>query len=639
MIDRRFASNFLGGWVTQEGTPADVFLRYAPSLRTNGGGRYRVGLETGEGQHVLITSFGFRPDAARQLSLRWVQPVLQTEVAATVALEAEISNVSAAELVNIPIRLIEPYGYGLAVQEEAEKTVDRLQPGEKKILSWKIKAQRPDAVNLGKPWEVALKARGMMMTGPALVSVADNRPGTLYYVMTEDLEPIDSAGYGTRWGNAGGWLDPEEFRVQIIHKAEALNKIAEKYGAKWTHYLAMPVLRGGEWAASQSTRPNWKQTLADIKTSVTEQSVRGHEYALHLHGDYDPRVSGNLLSYNPVDDGFWANHLKHGWAHQYGREGSPDDINTRIGILYDHQTRLSEWVKYSPEGQPITARTGSFDFGNRPEVEAASLKAYRQTGLWGNSDAGGNMDGLSSGGDYGREIYITSPNNINVPLQQLKEPGLVEFRPTPRQPILYDVDSADVMNRKTAEGVTAFLKDGKIRSGVHAVVGFSHAMLIMGEPDWRSTTGGKFQSLSEHLAYLKNNYVAKKLMRFGTAKELVRDYLDYYWPEPLALYGKLLNEERGSSVFAMDILGKDIPIDTLHPRQLEIACPLYLRESAYKAAVFKNGRQIGLTYLFMDDKRLVSFVVDDRSATYTLKIYHDSHLRDRLLTLYRWIYG
>ena len=124
------------------------------------------------------------------------------------------------------------------------------------------------------------------------VAVADPRPGMIYYVMTEDLEPIDSAGYPAAWGNANGWLEPQELSVQMVAKAETVNNIAGKYGAKWTHYIAMPVLQAAGWAATQSSSGQWLKIIAEIKQSITSQSALGHEYALHMHSDYDPYLPG-----------------------------------------------------------------------------------------------------------------------------------------------------------------------------------------------------------------------------------------------------------------------------------------------------------------------------------------------------------
>ena len=112
-----------------------------------------------------------------------------------------------------------------------------LAPGESTELRWKIRGPAAHEVNLNRPWEYTVAVS--LPSGERTYAVAraedgDPRPGRLFYVLTEDLEPMDSAGYPNRHtGNRNAWLDPEEFRVQLIDKSEALNRIAERYGAKW----------------------------------------------------------------------------------------------------------------------------------------------------------------------------------------------------------------------------------------------------------------------------------------------------------------------------------------------------------------------------------------------------------------------
>lgn len=139
--------------------------------------------------------------------------------------------------------------------------------------------------------------------------------------MTDDLEPADGAGYEFNWGNKNGWLDHEEYYVQLVEK---LNYIANQYGAKWTHYTAIPALLAGEWVATKSQHTAWLETMMKIKQSIKQESLQ-HEYAIHMHSDYDPYLSQNVLSYNAESDGLWANHLNHGWAHLLSSEGTYEE--------------------------------------------------------------------------------------------------------------------------------------------------------------------------------------------------------------------------------------------------------------------------------------------------------------------------
>lgn len=619
-LDARYTANYVGDWLTFNENIAGVFAAQLPSVR-GPASRYRISVEVGQGQHALITAWDLGTDYTRAVSLSLPSARLTAALGETVPLTAEVENVSGRPLANVAVELVEPYGYGLVAGADRVQAVGTLAPGEKRRLAWQVKAQRPDAVNFGQPWPLAFTVNGTAMPVKATVAVNDPRPGRVFYVMTEDLEAIDAAGYPVAWGNADGWLQPQELVTQMVSKAEKVNGIAAKYGAKWTHYIAWPLVRAAEWAAGQSATGRWPEAVAAIKRSVREQASGGHEYALHLHSDYDPYLPGNVLSYNPAVDGLWADHLRHGWAHSLGREGSFNDYASRTGFLYSYQREMDELLAESGQGQLITSRVGSFDFGDGPASEAASIRTYHRVGLWGSSDADGNQGGITAA-DWGRAIYLTKPDDINSPAVDLKNIGLVEFRPTPRDFIGYDSQSAAVMNAKADAGMAYYTAGGQVRPGVHAIVGFTHAMFVMGEGNWQAVEGGQFAALDAHLAYLKAGYVDSGLLTFATADELVRAYLDYYAPCPVAVYGPRRAAGWGVSEYPVVILGRDIPIDAAHPHTVTMKYPLYLRDSAYRISVLKNGEPICSTWGLPTPANSITFTVDDGKAQYSLKIYH-----------------
>lgn len=615
-IDRRKTNNYQGDWVSGRARSSAFFD--GTGLDVSRASSFKVSLEIGDGQHALITTFQSVSTELEGLRLSWRIPPAGIRRGDKFTVEAEIQNIGGHHIESRKVTLTEPFGYGLIVDGPAELTLSDLAPGASARVSWQMIAQRPSMVNLGQPWPVRLQIGGRLFTSELRVTVVDPEPGRVFYVMTEDLEPMDSAGYPTRWGNANGWLDPEEFEVQLIGKAEALNRIAEKYGAWWTHYLAMPALAAGEWAATQSIKSDWRNVLEKIQESVRRESARGHEYSLHLHSDYDPEVPGNVLSYHPGLDGFWANHMRHGWAHSFPVEGDIRQRSTRTGILYYYQKILSDWTRAHPRGELVTARTGSFDFGNGTESEAMSMRAYRAANLWGNSDADGNASGLTSV-DYPNAVYLTPPDDINAPATDLRRLGLVEFKPTPRQPLMYDIDNAQVMNAKSVAGMTAYTENGQVKPGIHAIVGFSHAMFVMGVPDWRSTSGGHYRELDDHLRFLKTEYVDKGLLSFGTGTDLVKAYLDYFTPEPMVFLGGILESSEEGVEYAMDFLGRDIPVGSERPHRMALSIPLRYRETGVRAAVLMNGKPLTEQWLSAEYREIV-FRYADRQAKYTLRI-------------------
>ncbi|MEG6586211.1 hypothetical protein [Dendrosporobacter sp. 1207_IL3150] len=619
-IDARYGVNYKGNWINASYDFTETLVKHFTAFKAKNAAKYRVSVEVGMGQHVLVDKLGVYPDINRALSIVPLVKQHNTQFGEQINVDVEVVNNSNRQINNAVIKIIEPYGYGLIAQSQVEQLIDNIKPGEKRKLSWQVKAQRPDAVNLNKPWKLTFAINGTAMSEAIDVYVADNRPGRIFYVMTDDLEPIDAAGYPVAWGNSNGWLEPKEFSIQLIEKAEKLNSIAERHGAKWTHYIAWPALKAGEWAAKRSATGEWPKVIEAVKNSVIQQTNQGHEYGIHMHSDYDPYLTENVLSYNPEMDGIWANHLRHGWAHSLPEEGNFDEYGTRTGTLYNYQSILEQLASRSGQGQLLTSRVGSFDFGNGSEDEAKSTRVYQKVGIWGTSDADGNAGGITSG-DYGKEIYFSAKDDINSPSNDINNIGLVEFRPTPKSFITYDSQSADVMNAKADEGIKAFTRGMSIIPGVHAIVGFTHAMFVMGAGDWQSIDGGQFNAIEGHLEYLKQNYADKSLLEFSTATELVANYLDYYSPRLIAVYGKRIKNNAFSSEYEINILGRDIPIDKLHTHAVSIKYPLYLRSSAYKVSILKNDQLIYTTWGLPTPYNDIEFSVDDRSAKYTLKVY------------------
>lgn len=621
--DVRYKTNFQGNWLEQRYNFSEA-LGSLPKGSLTDAVKYRLSVEVGQGQHVLITKFAAGIDHSKALRITPKTLTYTVKQGDVLSIEADVQNVSNQVENHAVIKLIEPYGYGLAIAGQALQTIEQLAPGERRHVSWQVQAQRPDAVNLNKPWTIKFSVNDKEAEAQVQVAVADNRPGKVFYVMTEDLEPIDAAGYPIPWGNMNSWLDPQEFLGQMVHKPEALNRIADKHGAKWTHYIAWPAVKAAQWTAEQSKTGQWLKAVSAIEGSVSQEAGRGHEYSIHLHSDYDPYLPGNVLSYNEAVDGFWANHLKHGWAHSVTAEGDFSDYTSRTGMLYDYQRILDKLSSQSSQGQLLTARVGSFDFGSGKADEAMSTNVYKKVGLWGSSDADGNNGGAVTSGNYGQEIYFAASDDINAPANDISKAGIVEFRPTPREPIMYDNQTAMTMNDKTDQGIEYFTAgSANIKPGVHAIVGFTHAMFIMGQGDWQSTAGGQFQVIDDHLAYIKQKYVDKGLLKFATATELVQSYLDYYTPELLAIYGKRLSDENGIAEYGIQFLGSDIPVDANHSHAVTIKYPLYLRDSAYRISILKDGQTVYNTWGIPTPYNDIQFVVNDKQAVYTLKVYHN----------------
>ena len=632
--DRREPLNTLGKWLEEDFLLGERLQAEFPQLDYRQIRGYQVDLVVSGGQHGVLADVHLLARQRAGLGLEVIQDQAGRTLNEDFTITTKIGNTGENVQQAVTVRAVEPVGWGLVVREPVQ-TIETIAPGETKVLNWTVRAQRPSTVNFGRPWEMLFQIEGGTQQAKAVVAVEDPAPGKIYYVLTDDLEPMDGAGYAEAYGNQNAWLDPEEFKVQLVEKAERLNAIAQSHGAKWSHYIAWPAITGAEWAAAQSKTGAWPAVIDAIKDSVRTQAAQGHEYAIHMHSDYDPRFPDTILRYDTGTDGFWANHRRHGWAHNLPALGTPEEVATRTGSLYYYQARLTELLRGSGQGQTVAARLGSFDFGDVPPEEAKSMEAYRRAGLMAGSDADGNKGGMTAA-DFTKSLYFTRDDDINTPADDLQKIGILQFKPNPHKHLAFDSDDADQLNGKVAAGIAAFTRQGKTAPGVHAIVGFTHAMFVMGEGDWRSLQGGQFSQIERHLAFVQENFVQTGLLQFATSSELAKAYWDYYTPVLTAVYGPERQEGRGTFVYPLQLLGAQIPVDAAHTHRVTMKYPLYLRAGAYKIEVRKNGRTIMKTWGVPTPFNDIVFDVDDRAAAYTLHIYADE-TTGKVVRALRWL--
>lgn len=131
---------------------------------------------------------------------------------------------------------------------------------------------------------------------------------------------------------------------------------------------------------------------------------------------------------------------------------------------------------------------------------------------------------------------------------------------------------------------------------------------------------------ADHLGYLQQQYAAKGLLLFGTANDLVKAYLDYYTPAPVAVYGPRSSDNWGIAQYPVIILGRDIPIDASHPHTVALKYPLYLRDSTYRISILKDGNPVFSTWGLPTPFNDINFTIDDANAHYSLKVYHNEYI-------------
>lgn len=519
-----------------------------------------------------------RPDGHRFLRSVRAVPLLRPGAKSTIHVRLENRSLFRAELT---VLVKPPFGGGLSLDSDAEISIV-LGRFSTKTLEFVVRADRPDEVNLSQPWALSVLAmRGGREEAIVVpIRVPDPEAPAIFYVLTEDCETFDggprTGDYGTSscLGNANNFMDPEDYRIQMIDKPNRMNSIADQFGAKWTHFWCAPQRFAVDWARQQSATGAWDLLAGDLDASVRNGSER-HEYAPHIHFDYEPTSllpPQPRLLYDAATDGILPNeyydpvtnpkHAYHDWdgsgrAIRYVKLlGDLSEIDSKAGSLRKtirYLARLQANRRYS-----LIARTGGLDFGIEPEDQRISTEAYLRNGLTGNSDAAFAEDQLPLPNCF----YWCQEQDRNLPIERLEQARLVQLA------VSMQTDFTDVS--QVNAWLTRNLRRMQ-RPGVRVLTSMTHAMFMRGDPDaFRSLTGGSFDGLRKHLEYVTREHPR---VRFATATEALVEFLDYYSPELKAYVSPgLLQGESSTIEHSVRLLGRGIRVDQGHPATL--ACPL-----------------------------------------------------------------
>lgn len=542
------------------------------------------------------------------LPLRWLDVPERLEPGAVAPLELLARNPGTWPE-DLDAVLEPPFGFGLECAWTGPSRV-RVERGRSVRLQGNVRAVRPDEVNLGRPWTLTciLKGEGREVARiEASIAVADPAPGRIFYVLTEDCETFDGGDSTGRYGaarvlgNANGFMDPEEYRFQMIEKPQALNRIADRHGARWTHFWTTTQLAAARWACARSRTGAWDRIVSGLEASVREGAGR-HEYAPHIHFDFEPDSAlppQPRLHYDAATDGLLpgeyydpvlnADHKFHGWdgarkgIDYVKEEGDFSAADSKVGSLRAATRLLARLAHGAGGGQALVTRTGACDFGAAPADLAASVRALQANGLLADADAGL----YEHVGEHprGRQIYFCRPSDLEQEIEDLRQAGVVQVRAPEVQLEGGDLATLNAwFERRVAQSQGA---------GVRAIVAMTHAMFMKGEPDpFRDVAGGDFEKLDHHLEYARRSHPE---VAFVTASEAVLEFLDYYTPtlHAVVMRPRFRSVDGRTVLYPIRILGRGIPVSAERPLPVVVMAPAaFDPPELERLTVLENGTPI-----------------------------------------------
>lgn len=483
------------------------------------------------------------------------------QVGETAELECALAPVRPGE--RWVVEVLPPAGWGVV----AEPRVQELDGMGR--CRFTVRAHRPDRVR-GEVWSLTCIAASDNEYALARrrVAVPDTTAGQLLVLVTEDHELWEERGTITR-------RDVERL---LVEKSE----FAARAYAPWTHMVEVgSSLRLLDWAVEQDA--SWSETRAAVRAHLAGEAANGNDLQPHLHAFNVPgsaafpyRMTGQGLA---ADDAFLLTPEEE--RRDFARAYSPHE---RITAVADAVARVEQVaLAGDPDYHAVLWRSGQLEFGDSPEERSWSAVACLRAGLWGDSDIG---RGERSAGEV--TAFLADVSDPFAPcacgvlaqlpvLNNLEGDYIKEARALARDA------------RQTAEALRG--PDGEFKPGVHLVTLLTHDKFInarRGGDDLALGEGGDWATIRAHLSA----WQAVGARRV-TAREALRALVDdgagslRAWPA-----GAAWDAARGRVSYALELLGRNIPVSEAFPQSVLVTIPPVLRARVRGARAWQGEQEL-----------------------------------------------
>jgi len=503
------------------------------------------------------------------------------------------------------LQVLEPFGWGLEVTTRCI-VLGEISPGERKTVSFEVKAKRASEVNLNEPWvlNVILTAQDCWTSRLLRFKVTDPQPGRVFLVLTNDHEPQIHRERVDPGGKCA--VLPDEVAADLVKKAELARELAEKYGLKWTLMLDAGTAIGlPKWAGSQST--SWKPVYEKAAKFYLDSLKKGHDCQVHLHLKAVPESFFFCYHYDSAKDIVSFDRQKqekhfgssrvNSWANMTRRYGRPTDMNSRVGSIV-HAARVVTNVLASqhPFHQPVLFRAGQWDLGASVAEREKSIMALRRCGVLADSSVAQGYNCYERPFRFGsppaRATYFTFRNNPEERARSLVDAGIMQAVPILLRQGGHPMTPRDDP-RPVIHAYRGFLRGDRVAPGPHLIMEIEHFGDIRDESDASGSGGnGCWRSMERHFAAVRNKCPA--LEGVGGA-EAIYAWLEYYSPEPVVRLGApnfRVDTETGGFQrvqFPMRFIGDGILTDDEKEHILALSVPSF-GDQPQTVRVLQEGR-------------------------------------------------
>jgi tetratricopeptide (TPR) repeat protein len=514
------------------------------------------------------------------------------------------------------IGVIEPYGFGLESELINENMTNEDNRENKVRIQLTVKAMRSNKTNLNRPWLLNLIfadiKNATFCNKKIIVSINDKQDieGRILYVVTEDHEQTGDSPHVDNTPNIPD-LDLNEINVDLIQKGIIADKIAQKYGVKWTHMIDIgsSFLRL-KWIQEGGYGEGWNKLWDNMRSYLRKSLLMGNDIQLHIHAYSIPdnklfrqyfNKQGNKILFK--DNQVLTENLNgtHGaWAENYTNLGDFNNMNSRIGSVY-RGIKLLEKELHQTDSSYRTSffRAGEYEFGTGKTEIRKSILALNKNDVLSGSDA---HTGNPFKRDFkfykkiGRNAYFSKPEDINESASSLLEVGILQMLPVPKtnaQDYLMPIDDW----KHIKYNYDQCFSGKKIRNDIFVLMEMYHLNSVNSAYQWDRLDSHyeDWGRMDEHFKYIKDNCLKIEPV---TISEAIKAYLNRYSPDIVPIRTNEYKVRNNLFTYNIEFVGEDISVDSKRPHFVKIKPPSYFLnqikkiEIVYHDAVIKSWYEI-----------------------------------------------
>lgn len=364
--------------------------------------------------------------------------------------------------------------------------------------------------------------------------------GMILFVITEDHETGETSNCHLD-NTPDSWdISAYEAKVDLVDKGYLADRIANKYGIKWTHMIDVgSCILTPKYAKEFSGNESWNETYNEVINYLIWSYKNGNDIQLHMHCNSIPD-SPNFGYYydNATDELIWNKSIKetkypstryNSWANVYTKLGDEKNPYTRVGSLIRGKSILESILKpYNPDYRVVFFRAGQWDFGDNKDDIKKSFIALGMAGFLGDSS-------LSSGTYYKQGFRFGSPVGKNVFLVKIKDENktdiVFEILPTVDETAFgyspYPI--TPLKDPKLVKNIYESLIDGKerVKPGIHIIMEMYHiGTTNSGTPYWDSSdlNIGDWKKMDYHFKYISKECPKIKFVTISEALDILIEY-------------------------------------------------------------------------------------------------------------------